>query len=130
VGNGVEGFTVYVFEEAGHILGFTLVRVDHDAIELDDITVDLKHQRTGIGSSMVEYVEGLAKNLGKDYVTLGTTRSMKTEVPWKSYDFWIKRGYIVEDEVETEEGRTYGFTEIRFRKKVSDRQLRGRTRSK
>ena len=118
VGGTVEGRQVYVFEDNGCILGFMLIGVAPDAIELDDITVAPDHQRRRIGTSMVEFVENLAVDLGKQCVTLGTTRNTKTRVPWKSYDFWLKRGYTVENEIETEEGKEYGFTEIRFRKNV------------
>ena len=118
VGKSVEGMLVYVIEEDERILGFSLIRVDPDAVELDDIVVAIEHQRRGIGTAMVGFVENLARNLGKQYVTLGTTRKTKNGIPWKSYSFWLKQGYAVEDEIETEEGRTYGFTEIRFRKKV------------
>jgi GNAT superfamily N-acetyltransferase len=118
VGNSVGGLLVYVFEEEGCILGFTQIRVDPNAVELDDITVAPEHKRKGIGTKMVEFVENLAINLGKQYVTLGTTRNTKTGIPWNSYSFWLNLGYVVEDEIETEEGRVYGFTEIRFRKKV------------
>ena len=117
-GNSVEGLVVYVFEEEERILGFALIRVDPDSVELDDIIVAIEHQRKGVGTAMVEFVENLARNLGKRCVTLGTTRNSKTGMPWKSYGFWLKQGYAVEDEIETEEGRRYGFTEIRFRKKV------------
>jgi GNAT superfamily N-acetyltransferase len=118
VGNSVGGLLVYVFEEEGSILGFTLIRVDPDAVELDDIIVAAEHQRKGIGTAMVEFVESLARDLRKGYITLGTTRNANTGIPWNSYSFWLRRGYVVEDEIETEEGRTYGFTEIRFRKRV------------
>lgn len=47
VGNSVRGLLVYVSEEEGRILGFTQIRVDPDAIELDDITVAVEHQRKG-----------------------------------------------------------------------------------
>ena len=56
---------------------------------------------------MVEFVENLARNLGKQYVTLGTTRNAKTGIPWKSYSFWLKRRFEVEDEIETEEGKVW-----------------------
>lgn len=116
VGNSVEGMLVYVIEEEERILGFTLIRIDSDAVELDDIIIAIEHQRRGLGTAMVEFVENLARDLGKQYVTLGTTRNTKNGIPWKSHSFWLKQGFAVEDEIETEEGRTYGFTEIRFRK--------------
>ena len=109
---------MYVFEDNGRILGFMLIGVAPDAVELNDITVAPEHQRQGIGTRMVEFVENLARDLGKQYVTLGTTRNSKTGVPWRSYDFWLKHGYAVEGEIETEEGKEYGFTEIRFRKSL------------
>ena len=117
VGDSVDGLQVYVFEQE-RILGFILIRVDNDAVELDDILVSTDRQNKGIGKALVAFVEDLARKLGKKYVTLGTTRSTKTGMPWKSYTFWLRLGYKVEEEKETEEGRTYGFTEIRFRKKL------------
>lgn len=80
-GNAVEGLTMYVYEEEERIFGFTLIRVDPDSVELDDIIVAIEHQRTGIGTAMVEFVENLARNLGKQHVTLGTTRNSKTGIP-------------------------------------------------
>jgi len=117
-GNHVEGELLYVFEEDGRILAYAQVRVDPDAVELDNIDVAGEHQRKGIGTAMVDFVESLAKNLGKQYVTLGTSRNTKTGKPWKSYSFWLKLGYAVDGETQTEVGDENGFTEIRFRKRV------------
>jgi len=117
-GNSVDGLSVYVFEEEQHVLGFILIRIDANAVELDNIIIAPEHQRKGIGKEMVEFVENLAMDLKKKYVTLGTTRNTRTGIPWRSYSFWIKQEYTVEKEIETEEGRSYGFTEIRFRKTV------------
>jgi len=117
-GNSVQGLTVYVYEEKERVLGFILIRFDSDSVELDDIIVAIEHQKRGIGRALVEFVENLARNLEKHYVTLGTTRNTKTGIPWRSHNFWVKQGYVVEEELETEEGRAYGFTEIRFRKQV------------
>lgn len=120
-GNQVGGQSapdLYVFEEEGHVLGYTQVRVDPDAVELDNIVVAGGHQLKGIGRVMVDFVENLAKNLGKQYVTLGTSRNTRTGRPWVAYSFWLRLGYVVECETETEEGKQNGFTEIRFRKRV------------
>jgi ribosomal protein S18 acetylase RimI-like enzyme len=107
-----------VFEEDGRVLAYVQVRVDPDAVELDNIDVAGEHQGKGIGKAMVEFVETLACNLGKHYVTLGTSRNARTGKAWKSYDFWIRLGYAVDCEMQTEEGKENGFTEIRFRKRV------------
>ena len=118
-GNHAEGGLVYVFEEDGLVLAYAQIRVDPDAVELDDIDVAGDYQRKGIGKVMVDFIEGLAKNLGKKYVTLGTSRSAKTGKPWKSYGFWIRLGYVVDGEMQTDVGKENGFTEIRFRKRIS-----------
>ena len=109
---------VYVLERDGCVLGYTQIRIDPHAVELDNIVVAREHQLTGIGKAIVDFVENLAKNLGKQYVTLGTSRNIETGRPWKSYGFWLRLGYVVEGETETEEGKENGFTEIRFRKRV------------
>ena len=110
---------MYVFEEDGLVLAYAQIRVDPDAVELDNIDVAGKYQRMGIGKGMVNFIESLAKNLGKKYVTLGTSRSAKTGKPWKSYGFWIRLGYVVDGEMQTDVGKENGFTEIRFRKRIS-----------
>jgi GNAT superfamily N-acetyltransferase len=117
-GDYVEGRLVYVFEEDHRVLGFTQVRVDPDAVELYDIDVAGEHQGRGIGRALVDFVESLARSLGKHYVTLGTSRNIETGKPWKSYDFWLTLDYVLDGETETEEDKANGFTEIRFRKKV------------
>ena len=117
-GNHVEEESVYVFEEDGRVLAYTQVRVDPDAVELDNIDVASEHQRKGIGKAMVDFVESLAKNSGKHHVTLGTSRNTKTGKPWKSYGFWLRLGYVVDGETQTEDGKENGFAEIRFRKRV------------
>jgi len=117
-GDHVEEESVYVFEEDGRVLAYAQVRVDPDAVELDNIDVASEHQRKGIGKAMVDFVESLAKNSGKHYVTLSTSRNTKTGKPWKSYSFWLRLGYMVDGETQTEDGKENGFTEIRFRKRV------------
>jgi len=115
VGEGL----VYVFEEEGRVVAYVVILVEADAVELDNIDVAGTFQRRGIGRTMVDFVEGLARKLGKSYVTLGTSRSTSSGRPWKSYDFWLRLGYVVDGEIQTDEGRRYGFTEIRFRKKIT-----------
>ena len=113
-----EGF-VYVFEEDGRVVAYVIILVEQDAIKLDNIDVTSAYQRRGIGKTMVGFVEDLAKKLGKSYVTLGTSRNTSSGRPWKSYNFWLRLGYGVDGEIETDEGKRYGFTEIRFRKKIT-----------
>jgi len=115
-GNEVDGELAYVHEENGKVVAYVLIRVDPDAIELDNIDVSRNFQRKRIGEALVRFVEDLARDLAKKYVTLGTSRNQKTGKPWRSYGFWLKMGYSEDGEVETDEDRRNGFTEIRFRK--------------
>jgi ribosomal protein S18 acetylase RimI-like enzyme len=116
--NNTDAEQVYVFEAGDRVLAYVHVRVDPDAVELDNIDVAGDHQRKGLGKAMVGFVETLARNLGKHYVTLGTSRNTRTGKAWKSYGFWKGLGYVVDGEIQTEEGKESGFTEIRFRKRV------------
>jgi ribosomal protein S18 acetylase RimI-like enzyme len=117
-GNLVDEGLVYVFEEDDQVIAYVVIRVEADAVELDNIDVAGEHQRKGIGSAMVDFVENLARDLGKEYITLGTARNTGTGKPWKSYRFWLGLGYVLDGEIQTDEGKQNGFTEIRFRKRI------------
>ena len=117
-GNEVDGELAYVYEENGKVVAYVLIRVDPDAIELDNIDVTKDFQGKRIGEALVRFVEDLARGLAKKYVTLGTSRNQETGKPWRSYGFWLKMGYPEDGEIQTDEGRQYGFTEIRFRKSI------------
>ncbi len=117
-GNEVQGELAYVYEENGKVVAYVLVKVGPDAIELDNIDVAKDFQGKRIGEALVRFVEDLARNLGKKYVTLGTSHNQETGRPWRSYGFWLKMGYSEDGEIQTDEGRQYGFTEIRFRKSI------------
>lgn len=115
--NEVEGELAYVFEENG-VVAYVLIEVKPDAIELDNIDVTKDRQGKGIGKALVRYVEDLAREQSKKYVTLGTSRNQKTGRPWRSYRFWLRMGYSEDGEIQTDEGKQNGFTEIRFRKSI------------
>ena len=117
-GNEVEGELVYVFEENEKVVAYVLIEVQPDAIELDNIDVTRSMQGKGIGKSLVRFVEDLARERSKKYVTLGTSRNQKTGRPWRSYGFWLNMGYSEDGEIQTDEGQRNGFTEIRFRKSI------------
>lgn len=116
--NEVDGELVYVYEEGGKVVGFVVIRVDPDAVELDNIDVARDFQGNGIGEALVSFVEDLARDLSKKYVTLDTSRNKETGKPWRAYWFWLKMGYSIDGEVQTDLGQQCGFTEIRFRKSI------------
>ena len=116
--NQVEGEFVYVFEENEEVVAYVLIEVQPDAIEIDNVDVAKNMQGKGIGKALVKFVEDLAREQGKKYVTLGTSRNQETGKPWRSYDFWLRMGYSEDGEIQTDEGRQNGFTEIRFRRGI------------
>jgi len=115
---------VYVYEENEEVVAYVLIGVQQDAIELDNIDAARDFQGKGIGKALVRFVEDQAKQLGKRYVTLGTSRNTKTGRPWRSFTFWLRMGYSNDGEIQTGEGRENGFAEIRFRKLISSQHLR------
>jgi GNAT superfamily N-acetyltransferase len=50
-------------------------------------------QKQGVGRALVEYVERLAIEKGLTRVETDTTENADG-VPWNSYDFWLKMGFI------------------------------------
>jgi GNAT superfamily N-acetyltransferase len=117
-GNEVEGELAYVYEQVGKVVAFVVIRVEPDAIELDNIDVAKDFQGKGIGEALVRFVEDLARDLSKKYVTLDTSRNQETGKPWRSYWFWLRMGYSEDGEMQSDLGRQCGFTEIRFRKSI------------
>jgi ribosomal protein S18 acetylase RimI-like enzyme len=116
--NEVDGELVYVYEQNARVVAFVVIRVEPEAIELDNIDVAKDFQGKGIGKALVRFVEALAKDLSKKYVTLDTSRNKRSGRPWRAYWFWLKMGHSEESEIETHLGQRYGVTEIRFRKVI------------
>jgi len=112
---------VFVVEMNGRLVGCASIEEWAEEIELVDIDVVRDCQGQGIGSRIVLFVEDLAKKRGKRAVTLGTSRNA-SGVPWKSFPWWLNRGYEVTHEEENEWTRSIapGTREIRMRKQLSD----------
>ena len=108
---------VFVAEVNGRLVGCVSLEDKKEEIELIDIDVISDHQGQGIGSSLVQFVEEQAMERGKRAVTLGTSRNA-AGLPWKSFPWWLKRGYKVTHEEENEWTRSIapGTREIRMRK--------------
>lgn len=117
--NLVRGEEVFVAEIEGRVVGVVTVEDRSKELELVNIDVPRDHQRRGIGTRLVRFVEERARGEGKRAVTLGTSRNA-AGVPWKSFTWWQARGYRVTHEEENAWTRSIGIgvREIRMRKEL------------
>ena len=108
------GFEVFVAECEAKVIGFIVYNMKSPDDNIDNLAVTKEEQGKGVGRALVEYVEALAKSRGYDILRTDTTENAEG-VPWKSYGFWRKMGYVdAGDRVATE----YGFKIIPFHKKL------------
>ena len=108
---------VFVAELDGRVVGCVTLEDRGEALELINIDVPTELQGRGIGTAMVRFVEGMARQQGKAAVTLGTSRNADG-VAWKSLPWWQHQGYRITHEEENEWTRRIGpgAREIRMRK--------------
>jgi predicted N-acetyltransferase YhbS len=117
--NTVGGEDIFVAELDGRVVGYVTVEDRGEALELINIDVPRALQGRGIGTQMVRFVEEFARQVGKGAVTLGTSRNA-AGVPWKSFPWWQRRGFVVTGEEENAWTRSIGpgVREIRMRKQL------------
>ena len=111
---------VFVAEVDGLVAGVVTVEDRGKELELINIDVSRTFQRRGIGTKLVEFVERMALEDGKEAVTLGTSRNAEG-VAWKALPWWQSRGYRITHEEENAWTRSIGpgAREIRMRKNLS-----------
>lgn len=110
---------VIVAESERRVVAYVTVEDRGEDLELVDIAVRGDSQGRGIGGQLVASVEREARDGAKKAVTLGTSRSAQG-TPWRSYSWWLARGYVVTGEEENAWTRTIGpgVKEIRMRKLI------------
>ncbi|UCE45988.1 MAG: GNAT family N-acetyltransferase [Methanobacteriota archaeon] len=110
---------LFVAQASGRVVGVVAMEERDLELEIVDIDVARAHQRKGIGKSLVQFIEGRARVLGKRAVTLGTSRNAEG-VPWKSLPFWQALGYAITHEEENAWTLSIGpgAREIRMRKEL------------
>jgi len=84
---------VIVAEKERDLLGFAYCHYERDCIEIDEIDVRKECQQQGIGRTLVQYVERIARERGVKLLKTGTSIDEEGE-PWKAYGFWIHMGFI------------------------------------
>lgn len=110
-----DGFEVFIAEEKGKFLGFIVYKIEASYGYIDCILVNKTKQNKGIGRSLVTSVEKIAKSQGCHYMKTDTTENIHG-VPWRSYNFWLKMGYVDTGE---RTPTNYDFKEIPFIKKLT-----------
>jgi predicted N-acetyltransferase YhbS len=122
--NRVGELEVFVAEMEGTVVGFVTVSDRGRDLELVDLEVPRERHGRGIGSRLVQFVEEKALQEGKIAVTLGTSRNA-AGVPWRSYQWWQRRGYQDTGDEENAWTRSLGpgFREIRMRKNLLRRRI-------
>lgn len=95
---------MYVMEQGGQIVAcMTLSPTEHGALALDNLAVDPRSQKAGLGKAMLNFAETLARGTGYERIALYTNEMMWENVPW-----YEKNGYsIVRRGVENGYRRVY-----------------------
>ena len=119
--NRVRSEEVIVAELRGRVVGYVTVEDRGEVLEIVNIDVARVHQRQGIGTRLVRFVEGRARQENKAAVTLGTSRNAEG-VPWKSLAWWQSLGYRITHEEENAWTQSIGSgaREIRMRKDLPE----------
>ena len=78
------------YQQAGHAfvatdahdipVAYLLIEIHTDAVHLEQLSVRADHARRGIGRSLIEYADGLARDRGCSWLTLCTF----ADVPWNA----------------------------------------------
>jgi len=91
-----EWMTFYVYKREGKIVGVVALQVESEETgRLRWVYVLPGHQRTGIGTALVTYVEQRARKMGLKRLRLLTIGKAKWAV-----DFYRKLGYHLADKIE------------------------------
>lgn len=119
--NRVHSEEVIVAELGGEVVAYATLEDRGESSEIVNIDVAREHQRQGIGTALVRWVEARARSEGRQAVTLGTSRNAEG-VPWKSLPWWQSLGYRITHEEENAWTRSIGpgAREIRMRKQLVD----------
>jgi len=88
-----DGFEVVVAEKDENVVGFIVFKRERDHFYIDNIDVAKNEQGKGSGKALVTHVENMATANGYSLMKTDTTENAEG-IPWKSYGFWTKMGYI------------------------------------
>lgn len=106
--NHIERSEVHVVIYQSSFAGYVVFYPDDDCVQLENIAIDPSFSGQGIGKRLIEYVEQMARDLGKQAVELYTNEAMK-----ENLEIYPNLGYR-----ETERRQQEGFRRVFFRKAV------------
>lgn len=83
---------VIVAEKGKILIGFAYYHCNNNFIEIEEIDVLKEYQGQGIGKTLIQHIEKIAKE--KRIKRLVTDTSVSAEgKPWKAYEFWVRMGF-------------------------------------
>jgi N-acetylglutamate synthase-like GNAT family acetyltransferase len=82
-----------VAEKAGIPVGFAYYRLKNDSAGIEEVDVKKDCQGQGVGRSLVQYIENMAKERGLKRLVTGTSIDREGK-PWKAYGFWVHMGFV------------------------------------
>lgn len=104
----IERGQVHVVIYQSSFAGYAVFYPDNDCVQLENIAIVPSFSGQGIGKRLIEYVEQVARDLGKQAVELYTNEAMTENLV-----MYPKLGYL-----EIERRQQEGFRRVFFRKAV------------
>jgi len=84
--------SVIIAEKDGIPVGFAYYSLQKNFVEIQEADVIKEYQGQGIGKTLMQHIEKIAKEKGIHCLVTGTSVN-KNGKPWKAYGFWIQMGF-------------------------------------
>jgi ribosomal protein S18 acetylase RimI-like enzyme len=98
----------WVGDVDGQVVGFVVLVLEPDSLEVESIAVDPKWQGRGIGGRFLDLADERARAAGRNRVTLYTNQAMTENV-----DLYLSRGFV-----EVRRGEQDGYQRVWFVKEL------------
>jgi ribosomal protein S18 acetylase RimI-like enzyme len=86
-----DGSEVFVAEKNGGVIGFIVLKTEHNYVYIDNIHVIKSEQGKGVGRTLVTHVENIAAAKGCRLIRTDTTETGKWFLG--NHGFWTRMGY-------------------------------------
>ena len=85
--------SVIIAEKDGIPVGFAYYSFQNEFVEIQEVDVIKEYQGQGIGKTLLQHIEKIAKEKGMNCLVTGTSIN-KNGKPWKAYGFWLQMAFI------------------------------------